>query len=161
MAALDAVDGWAGDTTVSYRLGQRSCVAIAVQGDSSRDAEQLRAALDAWVAAGREGAARVARGPGDATTVRSCEAAPRGAPAAGSTERTDPREAVLLLDARALFTWDAMEVDGAGFADAMARSECMVRVLPLDTLTTVFEGPEVPEQAERALAEAEAGCTPD
>lgn len=159
--ALDAVDGWAGDSTVTYRQGPRACVAVAVQGDSGSDAEQLRAALDAWVAAGPAEAARVAPGPGDATTLRSCEPAPGTDPAAGSAERTDPRAAVMLLDSRALFTWEAMEFEGAAFEDAMARSDCLVRTLPLDTLTALLEDADPPDAVREALDGAKAGCAPD
>jgi hypothetical protein len=157
--ALDAVDGWAGDSLVTYQEGERACVAVAVQGDSDSDAEQLQVALDDWAAAGPADTARVAPGPGDATTLLSCEPVAGAAPQA-TAGSTDALDALLLLDSRAFFTWEAMELEGAGVDDAMARSNCLVRALPLDTLAALYAGGEPPPAAQEALDGAKASCTP-
>ena len=131
--ALDAVAGWGGDTAITYRSGQRSCVAVAAQGDTPEDDAQLRAAFEDWAAAGP---ANSARWPtvGNAVSLRSCQSTSEDDAAAVTT---DP-QALMLLDSRAFFTWQAMEIEGDGVDDALAQSDCLVR-LPLETLATLVQ----------------------
>jgi hypothetical protein len=156
--ALDAVAGWGGDTAITYRSGQRSCVAVAAQGDTPEDDAQLRAAFEDWAAAGPANSARVADGPGNAVSLRSCQSTSEDDAAAVTT---DPREALMLLDSRAFFTWQAMEIEGDGVDDALAQSDCLVRALPLETLATLVQTADPPADVEEALEGARDGCTGD
>jgi hypothetical protein len=69
-AAHDAADGWGGDWGVTWRDGDRSCVAVTMVGDDVGETEELRQALDRW-AEGRDGATIAASGGGP-FTVQSC-----------------------------------------------------------------------------------------
>src|SRR5262249_16931146 len=46
--ALDAVDGWGGDSYVSYRSQDRSCIRAAFQGDDPVETDQMEGALTGW-----------------------------------------------------------------------------------------------------------------
>jgi hypothetical protein len=48
--ALNAVDGWAGDSYVSYESPSGTCVAARFLGQSPQATADMKAALDAWVA---------------------------------------------------------------------------------------------------------------
>ena len=78
--ALDASDGWGGDAYVSFERDDTTCVRIDYVGDTPQDADQLRAALTRWIAAG-QGAPATVTGTGAAVTFESCdpgEAGPKG-----------------------------------------------------------------------------------
>lgn len=57
--ALDAVDGWGGDSYVAFERDDVSCVRVSYRGDSKRDLAEMHAALRAWVNAGPDGSASV------------------------------------------------------------------------------------------------------
>ena len=70
--ALAVVDGWAGDSAITYRDGDRRCVVVAVIGVDADATETFVGAFGDWAAAGPAGAASVERGDSTAT-LRSCE----------------------------------------------------------------------------------------
>ncbi len=47
--ALDASDGWGGDSYVSFEYAGRSCVRVSYQGDTAADVDQMDAALHRWI----------------------------------------------------------------------------------------------------------------
>lgn len=70
--SLAVVDGWAGDAALTYREGDRRCVAVAVTGVDAGATEAFAGAFGEWATAGPAGAASVERN-GDTATLRSCE----------------------------------------------------------------------------------------
>lgn len=79
--SLDAVDGWAGDASTTYRDNGRSCIAISVVGVDPSASDRLATTFSEWVTAGPAGAASVERA-GDTVLLRSCED-PAAVPAPG------------------------------------------------------------------------------
>ena len=59
--ALTAVDGWGGDAYAAYDQDGASCVNVAYRADTPADLAQMKAALQAWVAKGPQGAAAVTK----------------------------------------------------------------------------------------------------
>ena len=70
--ALEAVDGWAGDDSTTYRQDGRSCVAITVTGVDPAATDALAGAIGEWAAAGAPGDATVERSGADAV-LRACD----------------------------------------------------------------------------------------
>ncbi len=70
--SLAVVDGWAGDSALTYREGDRRCVAVAVAGVDPGSTDAFAGAFGDWASAGPAGAASVERS-GDTATLRSCE----------------------------------------------------------------------------------------
>jgi hypothetical protein len=70
--ALEAVDGWAGDDSTTYRADGRSCVAVAVAGVDPAATELLATVMGEWAAAGPAGAAAVERS-GENVVLRACD----------------------------------------------------------------------------------------
>ena len=72
LRALDAVDGWGGDSYVAFTRGGTSCLRATYRGDTSRDTTEMAGALRAWVAAVPNGPASV-RVQGKALAFESCD----------------------------------------------------------------------------------------
>ena len=70
--ALDAADGWGGDAYVAYERDEVSCVKVAYRGETSKDLDQMQAALTAWVKRLPEGPASVRR-DGSTLLLESCD----------------------------------------------------------------------------------------
>lgn len=68
--AWAAVDGWAGDASVTYTADGRDCIRIRTQLDSGGDAEELLAATERWV--GDRTTARTSR-QGSIVVLASCD----------------------------------------------------------------------------------------
>jgi hypothetical protein len=73
--ALQAVDGWGGDSYVVYRSQDRFCVRAAFQGDDPSETAQMEQALSAWVATMPQASAALTR-DGEILTLRSCDPGP-------------------------------------------------------------------------------------
>ncbi len=59
LEAVDVVDGWGGDSYVSYEKAGVSCVRAAYQGDTDKDTARMLGALRSWVAAAPDAPAEV------------------------------------------------------------------------------------------------------
>jgi hypothetical protein len=59
--ALTAVDGWGGDSAVSYERDGTSCLKASYRGDTPQDLDQMQTALQVWARRGPKGAAGVTR----------------------------------------------------------------------------------------------------
>ena len=57
--ALDAVDGWGGDSYVGFERDDVTCVRANYRADTERDLAEMEAALRTWVKAGPDGSASV------------------------------------------------------------------------------------------------------
>jgi hypothetical protein len=92
VTALDAVDGWGGDSYVAFERDGLSCVQVNYRADTKRDLGEMRAAVQAWVDAGPDGVANVAL-DGDQLWFMSCD--PGKAAAAGQDASTDALQLAL------------------------------------------------------------------
>lgn len=72
LTALDVVDGWAGDSMVTYRTDGRVCVAARYSGVNADATAAAATALDQWAATMPSGMAKVAR-LGDFVELQSCD----------------------------------------------------------------------------------------
>jgi hypothetical protein len=148
--ALSAADGWGGDAYVVYDRGGTACMDLAVQGDSTRDGEELFRALEAWVAAGPPGAAQV-RSEGDLTLITACDPGDQADPSGPAVD------ALTLPAARAL----VMSAAGgtAGDVDeAFAAADCFVRTVPLDQLKDANDSLELTAAVRAAFDRAVDEC---
>ncbi|WP_157544694.1 hypothetical protein [Nocardioides halotolerans] len=70
--ALTAVDGWGGDSAISYERDGTTCLKANYRADTPEDLTQMQTALKAWAAKGPKGAAGVTK---DAMTLAftSCD----------------------------------------------------------------------------------------
>jgi hypothetical protein len=69
--AARAAEGWGGDWAVAWRDGDRSCVTMAIVGDTASDTDELREAFGQW--ADTQGDATVTGGASGApVTVEAC-----------------------------------------------------------------------------------------
>jgi hypothetical protein len=129
--ALDAVDGWGGDAAVTYKLDGRTCLDARLVGDTPADTDELLQALDAWVAAGPEGIASVAR-EGDQIVLASCSPDPGAGAAPGSTRSLD------VLGAVAARSFVMAQAEDAGYAHdvAFGVGNCAVRTATMDVITS-------------------------
>jgi hypothetical protein len=149
LEALTAADGWGGDAYVAYDRGGTVCMDLAVQGDSTRDGEELLRAFQAWVAAGPPGAAEV-QSDGDLTLVTACDPGDQGPSGLAVDSLTLPA-------ARAQAMWAA----GGSATDAdetFDAADCFVRAVPLDQLVKANESPEPPAAVMAAIDRAVADC---
>jgi hypothetical protein len=147
LVALEAADGWGGDTYVGYRLGERVCVRVDLVGDSQADTDELAAAFDDWSSAVQGATVAV-----DDETI----ALDRCSDAAGETaDAADPApggayEALALPATRAqLMARSAAE--GRPHDEAFRVGDCFVRRVPLATIVDASAAEELPEEVLDAL----------
>jgi hypothetical protein len=148
--ALSAVDGWGGDAYVVYGRGGKTCMDLAVEGDSAGDGEELHKALQAWAGAGPTGAAQV-RSDGGVALVSTCE------PGAGTRPSRDALDALTLPAVRAQVMLAARGTAG-DVDEAFGAADCFVRAVPLDTLVQANESAEPPAEVTSAIDRAIADC---
>ena len=148
--ALDAVDGWGGDTAVTYKLDGRTCLRARLVGDTPADTDELRQALDSWVAAGPAGVASVAA-EGDQIALEACSPDPGAGTAPGSTRSLDA------LGAVAARSFVMAQAEGAGYDHDVAFEvgNCTVRTATMDVITSDEEA------AGAAFQHAVDECWPD
>ena len=59
VAALAIADGWAGDSMVTFKRGDTTCLRTTIAGRTPEATSAIGGALEQWVAAGPAGAASV------------------------------------------------------------------------------------------------------
>ena len=132
LVALDAADGWANATFVSYETDGRTCIRVLADGDTPDDDTQLRSALTAWVAAAPAGSnATVANASSERTQVESCDPGTTGAP--GNDRGLD---ALTVPAVRSQMTFFAVDA-GADLDSAWVAGNCFVHKLSFDQMVTI------------------------
>jgi hypothetical protein len=148
VVALDAATGWGGESAVAYDdAAGRSCVDVAVVGDTGADTSEIGEAFAAWADSGVAAQASTSRRSDGAHVLTACD--PGSGPSA-----TDPYDALALAEARGVQTWAAMEYEDLGAEAAFAFGGCVVHEVPLSTFLSTSEDGE----AQDALDEAAARC---
>jgi hypothetical protein len=125
--ALQAVDGWGGDSYVAYDQGGKTCIRLNWQGDTSTDDQEMHDALDQWVAAMPSGAASV-RADGDLLAVEACDLGPD----VPITLNNRSLDALQLPAARSEFMLQAVDQGGLGVDKAFQFGDCVVHAVTFD-----------------------------
>jgi hypothetical protein len=149
LVALSASDGWGGDAYVVYDDAGRTCIDLAVGGDTSGDQDEIRQALEAWAAAGPAGSASVRADAG--VRLSACE------PDAGAEASDLALDALTLPAVRSAVMW-GIGAEAGNADDAFAVGDCFVRAVPLDQLVQANESPEPPADVTAAIDQAIADC---
>ena len=151
LTALQAVDGWGGDSYVAYTQSSKTCIHLAVVGDTARDSNELRDALRSWAAAMPNGVARVGS-QADVTDVTSCDP---GADS-GLTLNNRANDVIQLPAARSQFMLDAIDRLGMDDDKAFAFGDCVVRTLGFDIFVEADKSglsPELQQKVQEAVAQ--------
>ena len=127
MDALDAVDGWGGDSYVAFERDDVSCVGVNYRADDKQDLAEMHEALKAWVNAGPDGSASV-RLDGSQLVFESCD--PGRATGAGKDASKDAIQLALTR------TYVSLGFVDAGAPEALSRcaADRMVHVFPWQSL---------------------------
>jgi hypothetical protein len=145
--ALAAVDGWAGDNSITYRDGDRGCAAMAVRGVDPQATELWAATLQEWADAGPAGTASVAR-DGEDVVLRTC-ADPAGSAPSGEGSSV----AIGYASVRLLVMQQVLDDPSSDVADATCFADQFVQTL---TPEEMQGGLEPAEQQRRGSAASQA-----
>jgi len=130
--ALDAVDGWGGDSYVGFTRDDVSCIRVNYRGDTPQDTAEMSSALRAWVAALPHGPAS-AHVTGKTVAFESCDPGTKT-----SVGRDASIAALRLVVARAAV---AAEFISEGPAFARCVSDRLVRRFTLAQLSDPQQAP--------------------
>jgi hypothetical protein len=150
IVALEATDGWGGDAYVAFTQNDRTCVRLAWQADTSTDNQEMKDALDQWVAAMPPGAASVTA-DGDLLQVQSCD------PGADQVTLNNRALDVLQLPStRSLLALSVVQ-QGVTFDKAFDYGQCVVRGLGFEQIVAINkEG--LNDETTATLQSVEAEC---
>lgn len=129
--ALIATDGWGGDQYVEYRKDDRECTKVGVRSDTPEDAQQLTAALAAWVAKSPATASTATEG--DLVTLETCDPG-ADAKAVGGAASTD----LLSLPSARIDAYLDAKQNGADAAQASCYGDAFVEKIPFADLTREY-----------------------
>jgi hypothetical protein len=143
--ALDAVDGWGGDSYVAFERDAVSCVRINYVSDSPADRVQMQDALQTWVTALPGAPASVTR-DGEVLTFESCD--PGVAADVGSDSSGDALHLALVRTYLAVGLYESGQEDESRcLADSLAH-EFSVEQL---TGTSLGDDPEAQQEIARLV----------
>lgn len=151
--AWAAVDGWAGDASISFRAEGRDCIRIRTRLDTTHDAEQLLATSRAWLGDATTGEVRRT---GDAVVLTSCDPGSDAAPRDPDRPRTFD---LVQLRAELVASLGANGVPGpvaACAADRLLREEDPAALLAVGGITDPGD-PRIVALQRRVVAAVE-GC---
>jgi hypothetical protein len=142
--AIDVVDGWGGDSYVTYTdAGGRVCVKARYQGRTSADTDRMHQDLEDWAAAGPTGAATV-DADGSFVELTTCDPGS----SSGSPREDNSMAAVELLGLRLQVVSEAFQAN----ADAQL-AECASNGL-IDQLDLADLGPDADQRTVGAKVQA-------
>jgi hypothetical protein len=152
--ALTATDGWGGDAYTTFEQDGKACIRIGIVGDTDDDTDELREALDQWVAAMPAGAATV-EDDGDTLLLQSCDPGKDS----GLVLNDRALDLVLIPAVREELMLSAMSEGGLDSDGAFAFADCFVRRLTFEQFTALgASGPELSPELTQALQAASAAC---
>ena len=130
--AWEAVDGWKGDASITYRSGGKDCIRVRTQLDSQLDADQLEQAVRAW---GQGLPTTVDRASTDTVQFASCDP---GTTATSDTTPGRPRTFDLLaLRSQLVSSLEDEKLPAAAAAcvtDDIIRTHDPAKLLELDSI---------------------------
>ncbi len=140
--ALDVVDGWGGDSYVSFERDDQACVQLAYVGDTEPDTSAMQQALQRWVKAGPQGTASLRR-DGEELLLESCD------PGDDAELGNDAsRQALKLAGSRSYLGFGLLQA-GAPAPVARCIAGRAVEKLPLSALTGPAGDPAVGRKLQR------------
>jgi hypothetical protein len=146
LVALDAADGWANATFVSYEKDDRTCVRVWADGDTAEDDDQLASALTAWVAAAPAASNAGFEDVGSGRSqIESCDPGTTGE--AGNDRGLD---ALTVPAVRSQMTFYAVDA-GADLDRAWVAGNCFVHQLTFDQMVAINELTDDPPPDLQAL----------
>jgi hypothetical protein len=151
LVALQAVDGWGGDAYVAYTQDGKTCMRMDWLGDTSTDDQEMRDALNQWVAAMPAGAASVTA-EGGLLHVQTCDP---GADAATLNNRA--LDVLQLPATRSALTLKAVKDGKLSVDKAFEFGDCFVRALGFDQLAAINKAGLTPE-SQAAIQSISADC---
>lgn len=130
--ALKAVDGWGGDSYLTYQQNGKTCTRINVQGDTPTDDDEMQAALDQWIQAMPAGAATESRQNG-VVQLQTCD------PGTDSGLVLNDRSGTALdiVSTRLQFMVQAVTDGKLSVDKAYKFGDCMVTAIGYDNFTTI------------------------
>jgi hypothetical protein len=128
--AVNAADGWGGDSYVAFRRGKQSCIRVNFIGDTPADSDEMFVALEAWAKATPGGLSSVAR-EGQMLKFLSCDPG-RDVVA---PERSDADDLLMLPLARASFAADLLD-DGVSVSRARCASRRIAEAFSIEELAS-------------------------
>jgi hypothetical protein len=134
--ALDAADGWGGDSYAAFTRDGTTCVRLRYRGDTQHDLTQMQAAVGRWVAAGPPDAASVHR-DGQDLLVESCDREPA---ASDSGDASD--DALSLILTRTYLSLQFFQVSNDDQV-APCVADGLIHQFTLDQLNESSGGPDV------------------
>lgn len=149
LEALDAADGWGGDSYVAFDRDGAACVRVVYRGDTGPDTDEMSTALQAWIDAA-DGPASVQR-DGDEMVFESCD------PGADSVDvAREVSDQALGLAATRTYLASGILQSGANEAQA----ECFARNLVHRFDVEKLNDPELGSDpgSQRVIQEIAVGC---
>lgn len=146
--ALQATDGWGGDSYVAYEEDDRSCVQIRYVGDTRSDVREMESALQQWIAAGPKGTASLEAEDDETLLFTSCD--PGDKAVAG---RENSEEALGLALTRSYI--GAQVFDSSG---DVAFTRCYSNGIVQRFTPRELNGDSITPEMERVLGEIAVAC---
>jgi hypothetical protein len=155
LAALQAVDGWGGDSYIAYTQNEKTCMRLNWQGDTSTDQQEMQDALNQWAAAMPAGAATVTA-DGGVLHLQACDLGPDS----GLTLNNRANDAIQIPGARSQFMLDAVKNGGQRFDAAFKYGDCMVHHIGFENFVAANQagGDGLPPEVQAAIQAAFAEC---
>jgi hypothetical protein len=151
-AALDAVDGWAGDAYVAYEDHGVTCMSIAFAGTDEAATATMRQALEQWATAMPGGVASVSS-DGDDLLVRSCD------PGDAATTSDRSLDAIQLPAIRLEGAVEAVDQGGLDLDTAFEYGDCLAHTITFAQLQEASQaGADPPPDLVAAIQDAYTSC---
>lgn len=152
--ALEVIDGWAGDSYVTYEEdGGDVCVAARFRGESTRVTSEIADQLEDWAEAMPGERAAVEEVDDNTVELRSCDPGPD----AEGQQLNDLEDAIEIVSGRILLA-DQLGAEGFDFDDSWCIADETIKVVPVEVIFGEA-GESLPSDVEDAIIEAVYGCT--
>jgi len=148
--ALNLVDRWAGDQSVTYRQDGRVCTAAAYEGLTAADTDNAATRIGAWAAAMPAGYGATVERTGDVAVLRSCE------PSSGDAGVVGRTQAALEYPALRTEIVSQALASGATLANAQCFAASVVDSLSVDDMQAGVINQ--PDRVAQLSAQARAAC---
>jgi hypothetical protein len=153
--ALRASDGWGGDAYTSFEQDGRACIRVAFTGDTLEDTNEMKDALDAWVAAMPAGTASLQDDGGSVLLLQSCDPGKDS----GLVINNRSLDLVVIPAIREEVMVSGVKDGGFGTDKAFALGDCFVRHLTFEQISALAaSGPDLSPELTRVLQGAGAAC---
>jgi len=133
--ALQAIDGWGGDSFIAYQQAGKTCVRLDFEGDTANDDSEMKSALDQWIATLPAGMAS-ATADNEVVHVQTCDPGTD----AGLTLNNRANDAMAILQARSDFMLQAVQEAHVSVGKGFTFAGCVVKAIGFDTFVAADKG---------------------